>query len=122
MVNFKANCFLKYLLRLKEFLFTSESPPKTALAFTVGFYLGIFPVIGTTTILCIVVSFIFRLNPLILQLMNVILSPVQLILVYPMLKAGRLLFFMDKKVFPVANIEQRLIDFRWDSVLYFLPG
>jgi uncharacterized protein (DUF2062 family) len=73
---------------------------KTVLSLTVGFYLAIFPVPGTVTLLCILVSVIFRLNLVLLQGMNWLLTPLQIALIYPFLKTGRLLFFSDSKVLP----------------------
>jgi uncharacterized protein (DUF2062 family) len=73
---------------------------KTVHSLTVGFYLAIFPVPGTVTLLCILVSFIFRLNLVLLQGMNWLLTPLQIALIYPFLKTGRLLFFSNSKVLP----------------------
>lgn len=73
---------------------------KTVLSLTVGFYLAIFPVPGTVTLLCILVSFVFRLNLVLLQGMNWLLTPLQVTLLFPFLKTGRLLFFSNSKVLP----------------------
>jgi uncharacterized protein (DUF2062 family) len=66
----------------------------------VGFYLAIFPVPGTVTLLCILVSFVFRLNLVLLQGMNWLLTPLQVTLFFPFLKTDRLLFFSNSKVLP----------------------
>lgn len=97
------------------------------LSLTIGFYLGVFPVIGTTTIMCLLAGFLFRLNHFILQSLNILLAPLQLLLVYPFLKAGRVLFFQDKSVLPGNVLE---IDWfgteSWNSLYYlfetFLGG
>ncbi len=82
------------------FIISSSNTYKTALSLTVGFSLGIFPVPGTVTLLCILISFLFRLNLALLQGMNWLLTPLQVVLLYPFLKTGRLLFCSDSKVLP----------------------
>lgn len=81
---------------------------KTVLSLTVGFYLAIFPVPGTVTLLCILVSLVFRLNLVLLQGMNWLLFPLQLALLYPFMKTGRLLIFNDTKILPLVWPENLL--------------
>jgi uncharacterized protein (DUF2062 family) len=85
----------------KDVFIISSDTNKKALALTVGFYLAIFPLPGTVTLLCIMVSFVFRLNLVLLQGMNWLLTPLQAALFFPFLKTGRLLFFSDKKALPI---------------------
>lgn len=68
------------------------TPRALALAVTLGFVFGIFPIIGTTTILCDVVAVIFRLNMAAIQLINYLVYPIQLLLFIPYLKLGSLVF------------------------------
>lgn len=84
----------------KDVFIISSDNYKTVLSLTVGFYLAIFPVPGTVTLLCILVSLVFRLNLVLLQGMNWLLTPFQIALIYPFLKTGRLLFFSNSKVLP----------------------
>lgn len=83
----------------------TASPEEKALSLTVGFYLGIFPVFGITTTLCLITIFIFRLNPLLILVVNWLVTPIQLVLIYPLLKTGRLLFFDDKNVLPDVSVK-----------------
>jgi uncharacterized protein (DUF2062 family) len=46
------------------------TPEKIALTVAVGSACGLFPIWGTTTLLCIIVAFILRLNQPIIQLLN----------------------------------------------------
>jgi uncharacterized protein (DUF2062 family) len=85
---------------LKDVFFISSDTYKTALSITAGFYLAIFPAPGTITLLCIVFAFVFRLNLIVLQGMNWLFFPLQLALLYPFMKTGRLLFFNDSKILP----------------------
>jgi uncharacterized protein (DUF2062 family) len=90
---------------LKDVFIISSDMNNTALSLTVGFYLGIFPVPGTVTLLCILVSFLFRINLLLLQGMNWLLTPLQAAFLYPFLKTGRLLLYSDTKVLPFISHE-----------------
>ena len=90
-----------------------------AISLTVGFYLAVFPVIGTTTLLCILTGLAFRLNHFILQSLNILLAPLQLLLVYPFLKTGRILFFQDKTVFPDTILPADwFFSGNWDNLYY----
>ena len=68
------------------------SPDKVALTIALGLVLGVFPVLGTTTVLCAVVAARLRLNQPIIQLVNYLLYPVQLIAMIPFYRAGESLF------------------------------
>jgi uncharacterized protein (DUF2062 family) len=57
-----------------------------------GITLGIFPVLGATTALCAIATFILRLNLPAIQLVNFAVYPLQLFLLVPFLKAGGWLF------------------------------
>lgn len=64
---------------------------KIALSIALGISLGIFPVLGTSTILCVLAAVIFRLNLPAIQLVNYLVYPLQLLLLIPFFRAGELL-------------------------------
>jgi len=68
------------------------SPEKIALSVAFGIVLGIFPVLGATTVLCAVAALIFRLNPPAIQVVNYVIYPVQLFLLVPFIRIGEKLF------------------------------
>ena len=82
--------------RIKEFLKMVKSgmgsPKSMALSLTAGVCLALFPVIGMTFLLGLMVAVVFRLNHLVVQTLNFLLAPVQLLLIYPFIKAGNLIF------------------------------
>lgn len=82
--------------RIKEFVKLLNAgiscPKNMALSLTVGVSLALFPVIGMTFLLGLMVAVVFRLNHLIVQSLNLLLAPVQLLLIYPFIKAGNLVF------------------------------
>jgi uncharacterized protein (DUF2062 family) len=96
-----------------------SSPFKTALSITVGFYLAIFPLPGTVTLLCILASFLFRLNLVLLQGMNWLFTPLQLFLLYPFMKAVRFLLFNDTKVLPSVSTEN-LLDVSPETLIHLV--
>ena len=68
------------------------SPEKIALSIAFGIVLGIFPVLGSTTILCAAAALIFRLNLPAIQLVNFLIYPVQLFCLLPFIRLGEILF------------------------------
>lgn len=79
---------------------TSLSHSKRALSLTVGFYIGLFPVLGCTTVLCLAASVSFRLNTFLVLGMNLLLAPIQLLLMFPLIKYGQLLIFGHRQPNP----------------------
>ena len=67
-------------------------PEKIALSLAMGIVLGVFPVLGSTTLLCAAAAVVFRLNLPAIQLVNYIVYPLQLVLLIPFIRAGELLF------------------------------
>jgi uncharacterized protein (DUF2062 family) len=68
------------------------SPEKLAWSIAVGLLIGINPVLGTTTILCLALAFIFRLNVAASQLGNHVVYPLQLILIIPFIRIASRVF------------------------------
>jgi uncharacterized protein (DUF2062 family) len=71
------------------------SPQKLAWSISVGLLIGLNPVLGTTTILCLATAFVFRLNIAASQLGNHVVYPLQLLLVIPFIRAGSRLFHTE---------------------------
>ena len=68
------------------------SPEKLAWSIAAGLLIGINPVLGSTTILCLALAFVFRLNVAASQLGNHIVYPLQLILVIPFIRIASRIF------------------------------
>lgn len=68
------------------------TPEKLALTIAVGSAVALFPVLGTTTILCFIVGLVFRLNQPLLQLLNQALWPVHVPVIYGCLRLGERMF------------------------------
>ena len=65
---------------------------KITLCISLGITLGIFPVLGVTTVLCTLAALALRLNLPAIQLVNYMVYPVQLALLAPFYSAGSWLF------------------------------
>lgn len=64
------------------------TPEKIALTVAIGAVLGVFPMLGSTTLLCTAAAVILRLNLPAIQMVNYLMYPLQLILFLPFLQAG----------------------------------
>jgi hypothetical protein len=75
---------------LFRFLIASADlkPEQVALLVSVGLVAGVFPIMGIPTLLCLLAAAGLRLNPLALQLVNNISSPLQWALLLPLVRAG----------------------------------
>ena len=78
--------------KLRHWLRAEISVERLALSIALGIVLGICPLLGLPTVLCVVASVALRLHFPALQLINYLMYPVQLILVWPFARAGSLLF------------------------------
>lgn len=107
--------------RLTNLIVLSPSPQKTALTLTLGFYLSLFPVIGSTALLCLIASLLFRLNPLFIQAINMLLFPIQIMLIYPFAKVGRILFY-GRSDFSSVSLKQLIFPDGYDTFIYLLDS
>lgn len=89
------------------------TPHKLAMTCAAGVVFGIFPVFGTTTIVCLVIALLFRLNIPVIQLANYLVAPLQLVLIIPFIKIGTRLFHLNP--FPY-NADQLIFLLRNDIV------
>ncbi len=68
------------------------SPEKLAWSIAAGLLIGINPIIGSTTLLCLALAFVFRLNVAASQIGNHIVYPLELILVIPFIHMASRIF------------------------------
>lgn len=79
------------------------SADSLATGLAAGAVCGVFPILGLSTLLCIAVGTVFRLNHVALQTANYLVYPLQLILLLPLFRAGAALFGIEV---PVHNVEE----------------
>jgi len=102
----------KYITSLlSQALKQGITPRKLALTCALGAVISIFPLFGTTTLICFGIAIALRLNVAIIQLVNYMLAPVQIILILPFIKIGSDVFGLNP--FPYSS-EQLLALFKND--------
>jgi uncharacterized protein (DUF2062 family) len=83
------------------------TPEAVSAAVVVAFALAIVPVIGVTTLLCLLAGRLFRLNHIVMQVVNHVSYPLQLILLVPFVRLGETLTGADPiALSPTALIEE----------------
>lgn len=68
------------------------TPEKLAWSIAIGLVIGINPILGSTTLVCLAAAAVLRLNLVASQIGNHIVYPLQLILLIPFVHLGTLLF------------------------------
>jgi uncharacterized protein (DUF2062 family) len=68
------------------------TPDRLALTLALGAALGVFPVLGSTMLLCTIAAMLLRLNIPAIQLANYAVYPLQILLLIPLMKLGSVLF------------------------------
>jgi len=84
--------YRRFIAPVLTLLTQGITPEKIALSLAFGIVLGVFPVLGSTTILCALAALIFRLNLPAIQLVNYLIYPLQFVLLLPFIRLGEKLF------------------------------
>jgi uncharacterized protein (DUF2062 family) len=77
---------------------------KLAWSLALGFACSVHPMVGATTLLCLVVGRVFRLNHLVMQMVNYFAYPIQVILIIPHLRIGEYLVHAKPLRMPLNEI------------------
>ncbi|HXQ80065.1 MAG TPA: DUF2062 domain-containing protein [Opitutaceae bacterium] len=87
------------------------TPEKIALTLAVGSAFALFPILGTTTILCLIVGIVLRLNQPIIQIVNALCTPLHLPVIYGMVRLGSFIFNI-----PYSHVGIRMMNHMlWDD-------
>lgn len=105
----------KSAILMRSLLKEGLSVRKIGLCIALGITLGIFPVLGITTLLCAAAAFAFRLNLPAIQLVNYMVYPLQIALLAPFYSIGNWLFNDKGSATTVHFIELLKNDF-WGSM------
>ncbi|MEO6208829.1 MAG: DUF2062 domain-containing protein [Gemmatimonadaceae bacterium] len=89
---------------------------KIALTIALGLVIGIFPILGATTVLCAIAAARLRLNQPIIQLVNYLAYPAQLLTLLPFYRAGETLFGRPHLPLSIPMLVER---FRDDTGKFF---
>ena len=103
--------------KLLEFLKMGVAPERLALCIGLGIALGLVPALGTTTLLCTLAAFLFRLNLPAIQLVNYFVYPLQLALLIPFIRAGEWLFGVESLDLSLEIIQRMMKTDLWETVI-----
>jgi len=94
------------------------TPEKMALSLALGVALGVFPMLGTTTALCALVAFIWRLNLPAIQIVNYFVYPLQIALLLPFFRLGEKLFGAPHLPLSASQILATVHASFWDATRF----
>lgn len=114
----KARTFWQRRLRdpIVNQLTQGVTPEKMALTLAIGSSFALFPILGTSTLLCFLAAILLRLNQPIIQAVNYICAPFHLPLIYVQLLLGAALFQVEPITFDVVAMN----DLFWNDLTEFL--
>lgn len=86
------------------------TPHKIALTIAVGSAIALFPILGTTTLLCLIVGIFLRLNQPIIQAVNYACTPIHLPFIFYSFKWGEQLFGVTHPRLEMRVMRRMLIE------------
>jgi uncharacterized protein (DUF2062 family) len=120
--------YRRIALPILALLRMGATPEKLAWSIALGLVVGFNPLLGSTTLLCLVLAAIFRLNLAASQLANHVMYPVQLLLIVPFLTWGARVFhtgpipfspkllFFQARTHPIALIKSLWL-WEWHALI-----
>jgi uncharacterized protein (DUF2062 family) len=84
--------YRRMVLPILALLRMGATPQRLAWSIAVGIVVGLNPLVGSTTVLCLALSFAFRLNIVAAQLANHAMFPFEVALVLPLIRLGSRIF------------------------------
>jgi uncharacterized protein (DUF2062 family) len=79
------------------------TPEKIALTLSVGSACALFPILGTTILLCIIVGIVLRLNQPLIQLVNALFAVPHVFVVWGLIRLGDIIFGVTRPRFTVSE-------------------
>ena len=92
------------------------TPEKIALSIALGITLGVTPVLGSTSILCLLTAVVFRLNLPAIQMVNYFAYPLQFALLIPFIRMGEWIFAAQPINISVAQIVNLIRADVWSAI------
>lgn len=86
------------------------SPQKIALTLAVGSAIALFPILGTATLLCVIVGVFMKLNQPILQVINYACTPIHLPFLYYSFRWGERLFGVPHSHLHLSSMGRLLLE------------
>jgi uncharacterized protein (DUF2062 family) len=92
------------------------TPEKISLTIALGVTLGLFPILGATTLLCFIAGICFKLNQPVIQIVNYLISALQLALILVFVRVGEFIVRAPPTHFSISEMLQK---FRQSPVKFF---
>jgi uncharacterized protein (DUF2062 family) len=86
------------------------SPEKIAWTISLGVVLGVFPIMGSTSVLCLLVGYLFQLNQPILHLFKTAVYPLHLALILVFIRLGERLYGVPLISFSIPELVAKFKD------------
>ena len=93
------------------------TPHKIALTLVLGVLLGVIPLIGASTTLCALAALALGLNLPLIQLVNYLVYPLQILLLIPFVQAGQWLFRQPPLPFSLTQIKAMMEAGLWKAIV-----
>ena len=114
---------------IRAVLVQGISPRKIALSIAIGLVIGIFPVLGTTTVLCTLAALSLRLNLVAVHAVHYAATPLQLMAAIPFVRLGEHLLGSTPQPLSIteatALVEAGLIPAvreLWEAIVHAIVG
>jgi uncharacterized protein (DUF2062 family) len=130
-MSFNATAFFRARLvePVRRLLLQGLAPDQIALTLAVGLLFAIFPIIGATTVFCTIAALVLRLNMPLIQTVNHLSAPLQLVLIIPFIRLGEAIFrapplrlSLSQMLHLVAAEPGHAIRVLWTSGLYAIAA
>ena len=95
------------------------TPDKIALTIAIGSAIAMFPILGTTTLICRVVGVFMKLNQPILQVVNYACTPIHIPFIFFAFKWGERLFGIEHSVLEARGMRRELIAHPWEFIQHY---
>jgi hypothetical protein len=86
------------------------TPQKISLTIALGISIAMFPILGSTTLLCAAVAFWLKLNQPIIQLVNWLAYPLQFAMLLPFIRIGEWITRAPQVTFSIPQMLQKFHD------------
>lgn len=98
------------------------TPELMALSLAFGVSGGLFPVPGVTTVICGLFVYLFSLNMAACQLMNMLVTPLDLMMILPFIRMGEWVFFINDPLPFSADKLAEMLRTEFFASVYALAG
>jgi uncharacterized protein (DUF2062 family) len=104
-------------------------PRAIALSIAIGLIVGVFPVLGTTTVLCTAAALVLRLNLIAIHAVHYAATPLQILLIIPFVRVGEHLTGAQAQPLSISEglalIDQGVgsaVVALWDAIVHAVVG